>query len=335
MGKLLETLKPLDRPVVTLAGTTTTAAESPAEPVEEIPFIEVGGRRGPVEGSPAVLASMAVPPAKVAVGPRDARFPAQPLSDGARSGPKFQATPSATLAETSGLTVAFRPVAADSRPLQPPQTRFAPELVAFHRPETVAGRQYQALAATLTAQLPAAHSAVLSFVAATRGVGATTVLLNLAITFARHDPSGARRRVAVVDADLWQPRVAQRLGLYPGPGLREVLLGTVMLHQALQETGEPNLAALTAGDGPPGQVPGRLAVGVAGVVRQLREQFDLILLDAPAVEERLEVGELAAASNAVYVVVPQSAAETPQTAALLRSLASRGSPVRGQILTER
>jgi tyrosine-protein kinase Etk/Wzc len=327
MGKLLETLKPLERPAVTLPGTTTAAAESPAEPVEEIPFIEVGGRRGPVEGSPAVLASMAVPPAKVAVGSRNV--------SGARSGPKFQATPSATLAETSGLTVAFRPVAAESRPLQPPQTRFAPELVAFHRPETVASRQYQALAATLTAQLPAAHSAVLFFVAATRGVGATTVLLNLAITCARLDPSGARRRVAVVDADLWQPGVAQRLGLYPGPGLREVLLGTVMLHQALQETGEPNLAALTAGDGAPGQVPGRLAVGVAGVVRQLREQFDLILLDAPAVEERPEVSELAAACDAVYVVVPQSAAETPQTASLLRSLASRGSPVRGQILTER
>jgi Mrp family chromosome partitioning ATPase len=138
-----------------------------------------------------------------------------------------------------------------------------------------------------------------------------------------------------VDVDLRQPSVAERFGLPSSPGLREVLRGTVMLHQALQETGENNLAVLAAGDESSGQVPGRLAVGVAGVVRQLREQFDLILLDAPCVTEHPEIGDLASASDAVYVVVPQSAAETPQTAALLRSLASRGAPLRGQILTER
>jgi Mrp family chromosome partitioning ATPase len=318
MGKLLETLKPHERGSVPAPASPSVAAELPAEAVEEVPFIEVGGRRGPVEGSPAVLASMVAPPLK-AVG-----------RGRAESGPRFQQT-AATAPDASGLTVAFRPLVADARVLPPPQTRFAPELVVFHRPETPAARQYQALANTLTGQLPAGHSAVLFFVAATRGVGATTVLLNLAITFARH----GRHRVAVVDADLWGASVAGRFGLHPGPGLREVLHGTVMLHQALQETGEPNLLALTVGEGGMTPSPGRLTVGVAGVARQLREQFDLILLDAPCVQERPEIIALATASDAVYVVVPQSAAETGQTAALVRSLTSQGSPLRGQILTER
>jgi Mrp family chromosome partitioning ATPase len=317
MGKFLETLKSLERPSMPAPASPPDPVE-PAEPADAVEFIEVGGRRGPVEGSPAVLASMVAPPLKVAVGGR------------AESGPRFQHA-AATAPDASGLTVAFRPLVAPARVLAPPQARFAPELVAFHRPETPAARQYQALASTLAGQLPGGQAAVLFFVSVTRGVGATTVLLNLALTFARH----GRQRVAVVDADLWGGSVAVRLGLGAGPGLREVLHGTIMLHQALQETGEPNLLALTAGEGATVPLAGRLAVGVAAVARQLREQFDLILLDAPPVQERPEISELATASDAVYVVVPQSAAETAQTAALVRSLAYQGSPLRGQILTER
>jgi tyrosine-protein kinase Etk/Wzc len=313
MGKLLETLKPLERPSLPAAA----VADGAAEPAEEVPFIEVGGRRGPVEGSPAVLASMVAPPLKFAVGAR------------AESGPRFQQA-AATAPEPSGLTVSFRPMVSSARVLPPPSARFAPELVAYHRPDTPAAHQYRALATTLTAGLPGNDSAVLFFVSVARGVGATTVLLNLAVTFARH----GGHRVAVVDADLWGASVAGRFGLPAGPGLRDVLGGTVMLHQALQETGEPNLLALTAGEGATVPAAGRLAVGVAGVTRQLREQFDLILLDAPCVQERPEIGELATASDAVYVVVAQSAVEK-QVSALVRTLAARGAPLRGQILTER
>src|SRR5437879_5156993 len=75
----------------------------------EVPFIEVGGPRTEVAGSPAVFAAPApngvAPPATTAAGP---------------GGP---------------VQVSFRPLPAAPPLPKPACERFAPELVAFHEPE--------------------------------------------------------------------------------------------------------------------------------------------------------------------------------------------------------
>src|SRR5207253_11034851 len=124
-----------------------------------------------------------------------------------------------------GLTVFFRPITADPGPAR---SRFATELVTFHRPEHALSKQYQNLAGTLTAQLPATRSRVLLFTAAHPGAGTTTVLLNLAIALARQ----GKQRLVVVDANPNQPAVAERLGLPQVPGLAEVLAGSQPLQDA-------------------------------------------------------------------------------------------------------
>ena len=60
----------------------------------------------------------------------------------------------------------------------------------------------------------------LLFAGAADDVGTSTVLLNLAVTLARQEAT-----VTVVDAHLARPALADRLGLPPAPGLREVLAG--------------------------------------------------------------------------------------------------------------
>jgi Mrp family chromosome partitioning ATPase len=291
------------------AGASVVRRAGPAGPdslieeqAEAIPFIEVGGPRKIIDASPEVLACL--PPQR-----------------------KPAAAPEAGRSEPGWKSVQFRPLAPD--PLPPAAGRFAAELVAFHQPEHPLGEAYRGLLARLTAPLAHGRPQALLFTAPSPRAGTTTVLLNLAITAARH----LAGRVLVLDANHRRPDVARRLGLPPAPGLRELLAGSAALHQVIQETGLEQLGALTAGaTGEDGAV--RLVLeALPLVLRLLREQFALIFVDAPSCEEEAEVASLAAACDAAYLVVEQARAEAPATAELLRRLRQEGRAVGGCILT--
>lgn len=301
MGKILETLK---------QGAAQAERATPPDDTEPaVPFIEVGSRRGPVEASPEVLASM-----------RAAGEAAAPPPPGG-NGPHFRLLAGAT---PEGPTLLFRPL---SGPPAAAEGRFAPAVVAFHQPDGAAARQYESLAAALSAQVPPATPQVLLFSAASPGVPATTTLLNLAVTFAR----GGDRRVAVVEAGHQRPALADLLGLGGSPGMLEVLSGRALLAHALRPTAQANLFALPAGRERRATAPRWTADGMRGLFRELRQQCDLILVDAPAWEEHPESAALATVADAVYLV---SSAEEPAIRAdLLQALSRRGVPLRGQILT--
>jgi Mrp family chromosome partitioning ATPase len=324
MGKVLETL--------TQKGTGRRLSETraPAEPTpprevaaeesridlgDDVPFIEVGGKLLPLEASPDVLASRpglaeTLPLPSVEQEPRLPRLVA----------------PAAIDTEPTPLTVQFRPLSAG---LAPPRRRFARELIAFHRPDDALAQQYRSLGTALFASLPAGRSRLLLFTAAAPGAGTTTTLLNLALTIARQ----GKTRVGVVDANRHQPAVAERLGLPEVPGLAEVLAGTVALAQVLQETGQPNLVALTAGAS---GVTVRLAgEATRGLLRQLRERFDLVMIDAPCWPSEPALVHLAGLCEGVYLVSPEAEADLPETTDLVQELTEQGIPLRGHLLTSR
>jgi Mrp family chromosome partitioning ATPase len=294
MGKFLQTLAP--------TSPATEQAPAVAPPVAEatIPFIEVGGRQAPIEGSPEVLAASL--PCPVAA-------------------PRFQKL---TAPAADVRSVLFRPVSGGPAP-----ARFAPELVTFHRPQHAVSRQYQALADALTDGLGAGGSAVLLFTAAGPGLGTTTVLLNVAVALARRGAG----RVVVVDAQRERPAVAERLALPPVPGLEDVLAGTVALSDALQETGQDRLLALTSGRGR-GRTTARWpADALRQVVRELAEPEGLVLIDAPSWDGRPELRTLAGLADAVYLV--SAPGEDGMTSKLLQALPRDGVRLRGQVLLGR
>ena len=238
------------------------------------------------------------------------------------------------------------PAAEPSRPhrvvLRPlpsavPLRGMAAEIIAFHEPQQPASARYAELLASLleAGRLRAGGPCTTLLLSAARAeVGATTVLLNLAVTAARQD-----RRVVVVDANLRRPALAERLSLVPTPGLCEVLSGEVTLADALRPTAQPGLSLLAAG------APAALLTdetSLRDLVRGLEADFDLVLIDGPRVEgavpaagrawEGRAVSLLAALCQAMFVVVPAGEADTTETAALAAGLAARALPLAGCIV---
>jgi Mrp family chromosome partitioning ATPase len=271
---------------------------------EEVPFIEVGPRKS-MEASPSVLAcapasSPRLPCPEPPPAPRD-----EPLLG--------VATPRSVHFRALPERIALR-------------SRFAPELVAYHAPEQPAARQYrEVLDAVLNVMID--RPAALLFTSSLPRSGNTTTLLNVALTAARSQ----RQRVVVVDANLRQPAVAERLGLPVAPGLREALAGTAALDDVLQATEQANLFALTAGVRDAGGV--RFAAEtMRSLLRQLRQRFPLVFVDGPRWDGRADVTALGAACDAVFLVTPEQEAETPQTDALLQLIPTQGARLAGCIL---
>ena len=179
----------------------------------------------------------------------------------------------------------------------------------------------------LNASAASDRPAALLFTSTLLRCGATTTLLNLAIT-----ASGERRpRVLVVDANFRRPAVAERLGLPAAPGLREAMAGTAALDEVIQPTDLPHLCVLTAGVRDTSSVR-FVAETLRSLLRQLRQRYPLVFVDGPRWDGKPDVTTLGTACDAVFLVTPETEAETPQTDALLRLIPQQGARLAGCIL---
>jgi Mrp family chromosome partitioning ATPase len=301
MGRILQALKNPDGRCGNVNGAPhalhhpapTEMEAASQESSATVPFIEVGPQRS-MEGSPEVL-SVQTP----FVGPR---LVAQP--------------PEAKEERSEQLLPGIR------------GPRFGAELITYHRPEHAVSQQYNRLIQPLLAPAVEGQRRVLLFSAARPGCGTSTVLLNLAITAARH----GRKRVVVVDGNLRRPALAERLGLGDVPGLRDVLTGSVLLERALHETDQTNLFAMPAGKSQSTQGIRYLAEPVRSLLRQLRQRFDLVLVDGPRWDGQPDVVLLASACDAIYLVVSEKEAESAQVDELFQSIPEQGICLAGCIL---
>jgi polysaccharide biosynthesis transport protein len=130
-----------------------------------------------------------------------------------------------------------------------------------------------------------------------RGDGKTTVTANLGLAFAQ-----AGNRVVLVDADLRQPALHGHFRQPGEPGLRDVLEGEPTA-EAIRETDTPNLSLIPAGS--PSDQAGQLleAGDWAGILKILRAEYDVVLVDGPPILDVSDPLVLAAPSDGVLLVL--------------------------------
>lgn len=111
-----------------------------------------------------------------------------------------------------------------------------------------------------------------------QGEGKSSTAANLALLYSR-----AGKRVAVVDADLRKPRIAQYFNADPDRGLSEVLGRTARLSDVLQPVSGESITVLTSG--PVVQNPSELigSEAMRAVLLELRADFDVVIVDTPPV----------------------------------------------------
>jgi capsular exopolysaccharide synthesis family protein len=122
-------------------------------------------------------------------------------------------------------------------------------------------------------------SEVLMVSSALAGEGKTTVSLGLALTVAQDYPD---RRVVLVETDVQHPSLANDFAVEPTPGLVDCILGDEPIEAAFRPSFLDNLHLVPVGGPVRGNGRALRSSRMAALVDALRQTYDLVVLDSPA-----------------------------------------------------
>jgi polysaccharide biosynthesis transport protein len=171
------------------------------------------------------------------------------------------------------------------------------------RPLTAFAEQVRSLRAGVSLDID--HPQIITVTAARPAEGKS--LLTLAL--ARSTQLGGER-VMAIECDVRQASFHYRLSGHAAPGLLDVLRGEAEWRDAVQDDPITGMKFITAGK-PGGDVLGLfLSNEMRQLLAELREHFDLILLDAPPVEAMTEARIAASLSDATLLCVRWRSTQT-------------------------
>ncbi len=129
------------------------------------------------------------------------------------------------------------------------------------------------------------------------GEGKSTTAINLAITLA-----DAGSRVALVDADLRRPSVADYMGLEGRAGLTTVLIGKASIEDVIQPWGDGKLHVLPSGQVPPNPSEMVGSHAMAWLLGELVKRYDIVVIDTPPLLPVTDAAILARLTGGALVV---------------------------------
>lgn len=169
---------------------------------------------------------------------------------------------------------------------------------------------------------------VITITSAVAGEGKTTTATNLAIALAQ-----TGTQVALVEGDLRRPRVSEYLGIEKTVGLTTVLVGRVGLDAALQQASTPGLDVLASGALPPNPSEILQTNAMKALVSELRQRFDVVLIDAPPLLPVTDASLLASISDGAILVVRHGSTGRETIRAATGRLNSVGARLLGTVLS--
>lgn len=130
------------------------------------------------------------------------------------------------------------------------------------------------------------------------GEGKSTTAINLSIALAQ-----AGQTVALVDADLRRPMVAEYLGLERSAGLTTALVGKADVDDLMQPWGNDELYVLASGQVPPNPSELLGSEKMKALILQLEKSFDAVVIDAPPLLPVTDAAVLAQRVGGVVLVI--------------------------------
>jgi tyrosine-protein kinase Etk/Wzc len=164
------------------------------------------------------------------------------------------------------------------------------------------------------------------------GEGKTTTAINLALTLCERGLS-----VCLLDADMRRGQVHGVFGFKRGPGLSEVLEGKASFDTACHQVrvgDSKNLSVLTSGNpvaSPPGLVG---SAGMRALLEQLRERYDLIVIDTPPVNILTDAALIGVHADGVLLVVRAGATDLAAVGYAMEQLHHVRAPALGVVLND-
>ncbi len=159
--------------------------------------------------------------------------------------------------------------------------------------------------------------------------GKSMVSANLAISLALNN-----KKVVLVDTDLRRPTIHQIFDLANATGFTSVVAGTSALEDALQTTDVEKLSVLTSGPKPPNPAELLDSRVARGLIEDLKEQFDYVIIDAPPALVIADAQIVASMADGVLLVVSCQEANRGAVERTYEIMAQAGIRIIGMVLNK-
>lgn len=159
------------------------------------------------------------------------------------------------------------------------------------------------------------------------GEGKSTTITNLAITFAQSE-----KKVILIDADLRKPTAHHTFSLSNRWGLSSVISQQSKLEEVIQASDIPNLDVMTSGAIPPNPAEMMGSKKMTSLLEQLRQMYDIILIDTPPLLAVTDAQIVATKSDGVILVVDQGKVKRDIASKAVKSLESVKARILGVVL---
>lgn len=198
-------------------------------------------------------------------------------------------------------------------------------------PRSTVTESYSALRTSIIYSTPTGLPQLILFTSSQAGEGKSTSAYALAMSLAK-----LGKRTCLAEVDLRRPLMARSIGIdtAPGTGMTALLTSDADLRTALLPTEQPNLSVICAGAVPPGPTELLSSARFLQIVEQLRERFEVVILDGPPTLGLADAPILSSIADAtVYVVEANRQHRGSAKTAIRRLRAARGNLI-GALLTK-
>lgn len=161
------------------------------------------------------------------------------------------------------------------------------------------------------------------------GDGKTFIGFNLAIKLALNG-----QKTLFIDANLRKSDSRMLFNLPERKGLTSIISGYYEIDKVIQETNTDNLSFLSTGPLPPNPAQFLQSKAMAEMLDELKEQFEVIIIDTPALTKADSISLLPTVDGCIYVA---DASKTPEDKALqsLESIKKVGGAILGVVLNNK
>ncbi|MCT4785115.1 CpsD/CapB family tyrosine-protein kinase [Exiguobacterium aestuarii] len=172
------------------------------------------------------------------------------------------------------------------------------DLITVHKPKSPISEQYRTIRTNLEFTAVDDELQTVAITSSSSGEGKSTTASNLAVVYAQQG-----KRVLLMDCDMRRPTAHFTFRLSNGIGLSTVLAKKTTLDKAIHSTQVENLELMAAGPIPPNPSELLSSKMMDRTLNELKEHYDVIILDAPPMMQVADTRLLARKVDGVVLVV--------------------------------
>lgn len=179
-------------------------------------------------------------------------------------------------------------------------------VVAKWRPSSLVAEQFRVAATRVVLSASEKKNFVVVITSALAGEGKSSTASNLAYVLAQD----LGKRTLLIDCDFKRPVLHAYNGVPMRPGLAEAIFGDAPLESCLHRCGDTSLWVLPAGRRDHHLVDLSKIAQLTTIVTELKEKFDIVIVDAPPILPLADMNLLASIADMLLLVVRSGV--TPQ-----------------------